>query len=71
MISTFTCTPPSQLVDDYGRTADVAVVGVIEGAFAADTIIKIAGALNVDPCDLIKGLSWTPPSTKPGELRNS
>jgi len=34
-----------------------------------DTIIKIAGALDVDPCELIKGLRWTPPSTQPGELR--
>jgi transcriptional regulator with XRE-family HTH domain len=34
-----------------------------------DTIIKIAGALEVDPCELIKGLRWTPPSTRPGELR--
>ena len=36
-----------------------------------DTIIKIAGALDVDPCELIKGLRWTPPSTKPGELRSA
>jgi transcriptional regulator with XRE-family HTH domain len=36
-----------------------------------DTIIKIAGALNVDPCELIKGLRWTPPSTKPGEFRRA
>ena len=36
-----------------------------------DTIIKIAGALDVDPCELIKGLSWTPPSTKPGEFRSA
>jgi transcriptional regulator with XRE-family HTH domain len=35
-----------------------------------DTIIKIAGALEVDPCELIKGLTWTPPSTQPGEFRN-
>jgi transcriptional regulator with XRE-family HTH domain len=34
-----------------------------------DTIIKIAGALDVDPCELIKGLRWTPPSTSPGEFR--
>ena len=37
-----------------------------------DTIIKIAGALGVDPCELIgRGLRWTPPSTKPGEVRIS
>ncbi len=33
-----------------------------------DTIVKIAGALDVDPCELIKGLRWTPPSTSPGEF---
>jgi DNA-binding XRE family transcriptional regulator len=36
-----------------------------------DTIIKIAGALEVDPCELIKGLRWTPPSTKPGEFSST
>ncbi len=36
-----------------------------------DTIIKIAGALDVNPCELIKGLRWTPPSTRPGEFHSA
>lgn len=49
-------------------------IGLLEGGKRQprlDTIVKIAGALGVDPCELIKGLSWTPPSTKPGVLRRS
>jgi transcriptional regulator with XRE-family HTH domain len=36
-----------------------------------DTIVKIAGALGIDPCELIKGVRWTPPSTRPGEFRRA
>jgi len=36
-----------------------------------ETIVKIAGALGVDPCELIKGIRWVPPSTKPGEIEVS
>jgi transcriptional regulator with XRE-family HTH domain len=33
------------------------------------TIIQIAGALDIRPCELIEGLSWTRPTERPGELR--
>lgn len=34
-----------------------------------DTLIKLAAALEVDPCFLIQGLpGWTPPSTSPGRF---
>jgi DNA-binding XRE family transcriptional regulator len=32
-----------------------------------DTILKLAGALEIEPCQMIQGLpDWTPPSTSPG-----
>jgi transcriptional regulator with XRE-family HTH domain len=30
-----------------------------------DTVIKLAGALNVEPCELIGEIRWTPPSVEP------
>jgi transcriptional regulator with XRE-family HTH domain len=34
-----------------------------------DTLLKLAAALEVDPCHLIQGLPrWTPPSTSPGRF---
>jgi transcriptional regulator with XRE-family HTH domain len=36
-----------------------------------ETIVKVAGALGVDPGELIEGIRWTPPSTKPGEIEIS
>jgi transcriptional regulator with XRE-family HTH domain len=32
-----------------------------------DTVIKLAGALNIEPCQLIGDLRWTPPAAGPGD----
>lgn len=34
-----------------------------------DTLMKIAGALEVSPCDLLSGLEWTPGSMQVGSFR--
>jgi transcriptional regulator with XRE-family HTH domain len=31
-----------------------------------DTVLKIAGALDVSPCELLDGMRWTPGSYSPG-----
>jgi len=33
-----------------------------------DTVIKLAGALNVQPADLLKGMYWTPAPVPQGEF---
>lgn len=33
-----------------------------------DTLVKLAGALDVSPCDLLEGLAWTPPQTESGRF---
>jgi transcriptional regulator with XRE-family HTH domain len=30
-----------------------------------DTLIKLAGALGVEPCELVADVRWTPPLTEP------
>lgn len=30
-----------------------------------DTVIKLAGAMKIEPCDLIGDIRWTPPPTGP------
>lgn len=32
----------------------------------ASTILKLSGALEIDPGELFAGMNWRPPSTKPG-----
>jgi len=34
-----------------------------------DTLIKLAGALEVPPGDLLKGMAWTPGGTKIGRFK--
>ena len=34
-----------------------------------DTLIKLAGALSVPPGDLLKGMAWTPGSTRVGRFK--
>ena len=34
-----------------------------------DTLMKIAGALEVSPCELLSGLEWTPGSMRVGSFR--
>lgn len=31
-----------------------------------DTVIKVAGALGVDPAELLRGMRWEPTVTQPG-----
>jgi DNA-binding XRE family transcriptional regulator len=31
-----------------------------------DTVVKVAGALGVDPAALLRGMRWTPSETRPG-----
>ena len=33
-----------------------------------DTLIKLAGALSVSPCDLLEGIEWSPGRTMSGEF---
>lgn len=35
-----------------------------------DTIIRLAGALDIEPCKLIADVRWTPPSETPGSARS-
>lgn len=34
-----------------------------------DTLVKLAGALNVTPCELLAGLDWKPAKGRPGRFR--
>ncbi|HUC00804.1 MAG TPA: helix-turn-helix transcriptional regulator [Solirubrobacterales bacterium] len=34
-----------------------------------DTVVKLAGALAVSPCDLLAGMTWTPGDPRPGEFQ--
>jgi transcriptional regulator with XRE-family HTH domain len=36
-----------------------------------DMIVRLAGALNLNPCELIEGFRWTPPSERPGKFHTS
>ena len=36
-----------------------------------DTLVKLAGALSVSPCDLLEGIDWSPGSTTTGEFQLS
>ncbi len=36
-----------------------------------DTLVKLAGALGVDPRELLAGISWTPGEMRPGQFRDS
>ena len=31
-----------------------------------DTVVKVAGALGVEPAALLRGMRWTPSETRPG-----
>ena len=33
-----------------------------------DTLVKLAGALSISPCDLLEGIDWTPGSTTIGQF---
>jgi len=33
-----------------------------------DTLIKLAGGIEVDPCELLDGLSWSPAGVSPGRF---
>lgn len=33
-----------------------------------DTLVKLAGALGVSPCELIEGIEWSPGSTMTGQF---
>jgi len=37
----------------------------------ADTLIKLAGALGVSPCDLLTGITWEPGFARRGEFELS
>jgi transcriptional regulator with XRE-family HTH domain len=34
-----------------------------------DTLVKLAGALSISPCELIEGIDWTPGRTTSGRFR--
>jgi transcriptional regulator with XRE-family HTH domain len=34
-----------------------------------DTVVKLAGALSVPPCDLLKGVAWSPGRERLGRYR--
>ncbi len=36
-----------------------------------DTIVKLAGALGIDPCQLITRIRWVPPSIEGGEFKRT
>lgn len=36
-----------------------------------DTAIKLAGALGVDPADLVAGIAWEPGNVNPGQFEPS
>ena len=33
-----------------------------------DTLVKLAGALGVEPSELLEGIAWTPATVKPGRF---
>jgi transcriptional regulator with XRE-family HTH domain len=33
-----------------------------------DTVVRLAGALEVDSCELLAGITWTPASTRAGRF---
>lgn len=33
-----------------------------------DTLVKLAGALRINPCDLLDGITWEPGETRPGRF---
>jgi transcriptional regulator with XRE-family HTH domain len=35
-----------------------------------DTLIKLAGALEVDPCELLDGIGWQPGEFSPGRFKD-
>ncbi len=37
----------------------------------ADTIVKLAGALEVDPAELFEGIKWTPGEVRLGSFKHS
>lgn len=34
-----------------------------------DTVVKLAGALSIPPCDLLAGMTWTPGDPRPGKFQ--
>ena len=36
-----------------------------------DTLVKLAGALEVSPCDLLDGIAWEPAETRAGSFKPS
>jgi len=36
-----------------------------------DTLVKLAAALDIGPCDLLEGIAWEPGQTRPGSFRCS
>lgn len=36
-----------------------------------DTVVKLAGALGITPCELLDGIEWKPAVIQPGEFRAS
>ena len=34
-----------------------------------DTVVKLAGALDISPCDLLSGIVWRPGETRPGGFK--
>jgi len=36
-----------------------------------DTVLKLAGALAISPCDLLAGMEWRPGEPRPGEFQAS
>ncbi len=58
---------------ELGKRADLHLthVGAIQrGARLPrlDTIIKLAGSIGIDPCELLNGLSWSPAGGSDGEF---
>lgn len=33
-----------------------------------ETLVKLAGALDIEPAELLDGLRWVPPASKPGRF---
>ena len=36
-----------------------------------DTLVKLAGALSISPCELLEGIEWSPGSTTSGQFQLS
>jgi transcriptional regulator with XRE-family HTH domain len=59
--------------EDLGRRASLhrTEIGLLERAGRVpqiDTLIKLAGALAIEPKALLKGIKWTPETVIPGEF---